>query len=745
MSQTVQYNYGYGGFTLNELQQQQLKILMSTAVSSNLSASGVGVPIYNYVLDLLENSNNDSNGIDHNVVAWIAGAAGVNNDSSSAGQFIRNYTSAVYQIRYGQASTQAQLNYASNQIAIGFAAGILANGGNLPSIEGLGAIDAGYSASNLFTQGTEDSSGVYSPWAGTLLFPFLNDSSFYKTWLLNMNTVVGTTTNYINGQTVDVKYKSIPATYDIVATLKAYDNILTFSNVYTNLSAALSAYLSGATGDPTTLVSATQSFFLNVYGLMAGQVSGIGTGTPFGSTVSLITSPDYIAGTVFGSNSSAPLVVDDTSLTAADVVNAGPADDFINVVDSDGLIDGGGGKNVASYASWFDQSPLTISLQVPNSSYFSYRFDINAAPTIISGFLSSTDYLYDVQSIVGDSGGDVLDIGALTPAEWTAIGQSLSVNLGSSAANQVNLEGVTSGTNVFSVAPGSGGNDVVVSAVTGSVAAASGIAGIDVSNPGTIQITPGPNGDTVLLSGPASYKVAFADLPVTTTIDLEGFGTTTSAALGSNNALTVKGSANTASLQLASSQSYAGDSFVFSSDGNGGSNVSVVADSGSVTLPTGNALLLITDPANFTATVSGLQPDDVIDLAGIGATNVSLSGNTISYTSYGSATIINLSSGANYAGDGIVVQSDGNGGTDLDIIKELVPVTDAPTSITVTAGRPVAITPFSVALVGGISPQEPLQVVLSDTTGFLTAALAAGGTVAGNGSTSLRVCPESDL
>ncbi len=259
---TVQYNYGYGGLTLSLSQQQQLQQYLTTALNSDLTASGVGSDIYDYVLGLIDDDISGYNGIDPNVIAWIAGAAGVNSDTSSAGQFIRNYTAAIYQIRYGTAPCESQLNYASNQIAIGFANGILHNGGQLPSIEGLGAIDAGYSASSLFTQGPEDAGGVYSPWAGTLLFPYLNDSNFYTTWLLNMGSVTGSTINYATNQMVNVSYKSIAGTYDIISVLEAYREIATsVSNAYTNAAAYLTAYFSGSTGDPSPLIAATQTFF----------------------------------------------------------------------------------------------------------------------------------------------------------------------------------------------------------------------------------------------------------------------------------------------------------------------------------------------------------------------------------------------------------------------------------------------------------------------------------------------------
>ena len=113
---------------------------------------------------------------------------------------------------------------------------------------------------------------------------------------------------------------------------------------------------------------------------------------------------------------------------------------------------------------------------------------------------------------------------------------------------------------------------------------------------------------TLKIDDPSTFTGTISGFVAGDIIDLASLGTTTSAFLNSYNLLTVQGSGGNASLQFDPSETYADDSFVFSSDGNGGTNIAGVSDSQDITLPSGNALLLVNDPAQFSGTISGFVP-----------------------------------------------------------------------------------------------------------------------------------------
>jgi len=128
-----------------------------------------GAPIYQLLLDyILDINNKPYSLVDPRTVAWLSGAVKVNNHEGYFADFIFEYTAYQQLLRYGSADgVNVLLQDASNDIAFKLAEDIIENSGRMPDIEGLGAIDAGSVASGLF-------SDDYTPWAGTLLFPFLH-------------------------------------------------------------------------------------------------------------------------------------------------------------------------------------------------------------------------------------------------------------------------------------------------------------------------------------------------------------------------------------------------------------------------------------------------------------------------------------------------------------------------------------------------------------------------------------------
>ena len=144
MPVSVSYPYGDGNFRLNAVQITDLQTLLDAA-QTGINNLGAGVPIYQYLYSLMTvtsvppdggpattvpaSGTNPNLPIDPNVLAWLQGAVGINGDTSAAGAFIRAFTVAAYQIRYGSSPAPGKVTAASNQIAISVAQGILNNGG----------------------------------------------------------------------------------------------------------------------------------------------------------------------------------------------------------------------------------------------------------------------------------------------------------------------------------------------------------------------------------------------------------------------------------------------------------------------------------------------------------------------------------------------------------------------------------------------------------------------------------------
>lgn len=58
----------------------------------------------------------------------------------------------------------------------------------MPDIHEVGLIDAGAAASEVFTDASSTGAPNYSPWAGTTLFSYLGDTSFFTEWVATNDT-----------------------------------------------------------------------------------------------------------------------------------------------------------------------------------------------------------------------------------------------------------------------------------------------------------------------------------------------------------------------------------------------------------------------------------------------------------------------------------------------------------------------------------------------------------------------------
>jgi hypothetical protein len=233
---------------------------------------GVGSQIYTDLYNWLSAAQASGTEVDLGVLDWLAGAKDVNSGVGFNAQLIDDYSSYIYQIRSGTSLSASVLQQASNNIAISLASDVIRRNGSIPGIIGLGVDDAGATASGVFA-------GVYSPWAGTALFPYLGGGQLYQDWLLNMDTVDSTITDPVTGVPENVTLKSVDGTYDLVASLEAFQKTAgTLSG--TDPSGSLANYFYQVLGlsVPVTNLSALQAsipaFFDSVYGLTSGQVPG---------------------------------------------------------------------------------------------------------------------------------------------------------------------------------------------------------------------------------------------------------------------------------------------------------------------------------------------------------------------------------------------------------------------------------------------------------------------------------------
>ncbi len=162
-------------FTSAELQEIQTAYQIAEASTADAS-KGKFKSVYDLIYDILTIDglfyDAPVEGLEENVWIWIGGARDVNAGEGFFADFIREYTRAQHEQRYHQTLSEEDLNIASNAIARNFINDILE--GTTPTIEELGLIDAAPVAGSIFNQVFPAN---YTPWSGTLLFPFLGIES----------------------------------------------------------------------------------------------------------------------------------------------------------------------------------------------------------------------------------------------------------------------------------------------------------------------------------------------------------------------------------------------------------------------------------------------------------------------------------------------------------------------------------------------------------------------------------------
>jgi Ca2+-binding RTX toxin-like protein len=425
----VSYVRGNGGISLTQVQLDQLRNLRDTQdleYQENNAALGLGTPMYELLLGFISDVHtetvvrHDEFGVPYEVVVtvqvpkagvdlavwkWIEGAAKVNSGVGFFADFIREYTKVQYQMRGGTGSAEFLNQKASNNIAFNLINDILApaNGGSLPGISGLGAIDAGAAASTVFAGLPGASGGDYAPWAGTLLFPYLGFDNFFSDLLLNHEQVIAT----IEGDGTKI-IKNTKGTYDLVAAISAAQKAAQIAGI-ANFLEAMQNLLGPNVPDTNqeNLVSAANQFFWSFYGLTSADGFEPGDDLVFRNIDSMF-GENYIVGTYDNDSGISGNLM-------ADIINAGKGDDVVLGSAGGDLIDGGEGVDTVDYSSFSNELELKINTDLSGGADFDYRFELEG--------LISKDLLFDIERIKLGSDNDTLKLekiedGALEGIEW---------------------------------------------------------------------------------------------------------------------------------------------------------------------------------------------------------------------------------------------------------------------------------------------------------------------------------------
>ncbi|MGH1404912.1 MAG: calcium-binding protein, partial [Alphaproteobacteria bacterium] len=368
---------------------------------------------------------------------WVDGAIGVNtNDNTFFSNYIRDQTIRQFELRYGEGyKTEAEIEQAiqdaSDEIAINFVKDILnidlplgiSNESNeLPPAERIGGVDAAGVAANVFRDAPVDGElGNFSPWAGTILFPFLGVGDFTRDWLLTADT---------NDN------KKIAGTYDLISVaqtawdvargswIESTDFLSTLTLAAETLDALNDTLNNGNLGRDGTLDllaslrEEANTFFQEYYGVPDVGQFQIGDDLPlygpdlFG--IDFLLRPNYIVGTlsddakILGS-SSAPFT---GTFSGADIINAGLGNDVIMGSSGDDLIDGAEGADTLDYRGlghdiYFSMNALSLAHDA-GARY------VGTAAWVIEEYtpdpIAWLDYIYNVETIIGSNYSDVFKI-----------------------------------------------------------------------------------------------------------------------------------------------------------------------------------------------------------------------------------------------------------------------------------------------------------------------------------------------
>ena len=350
-------------------------------------------------------------GTDAEVIAWLRGAADVNEGVGFSSSFIRGYTMAQYEARTGEALTAAQLQASSDNIAYAVISDILTNG-TLPDLQTIANFDALHAAQDLF-------GGDAGGWAGNPLFLGLGEVG-----PLNVNVL-----------------ETAGDTYDALAMAKfmfSLGHIDDWEGLPNTFFSGLYHSLTVASG-----IAATNSLLATAYG---GRLPAVET-VPANIILGRVADGDVLAGT-----------------SGRDFINGGGGDDTITGSSGADILDGSTGVDAVSYA---DSAAINVIIKYESASTAHYTGSV----TVGIGEIST---LFSIEAIVGSNNDDYFQIQSPTSAvdELSLLGGGgedtlstfyLSDNLAFDMANNILTIGSTEiSAYGFEAFEGGEGNDTVL-------------------------------------------------------------------------------------------------------------------------------------------------------------------------------------------------------------------------------------------------------------------------------------------
>lgn len=416
--------------------QEKLQVIWDAAKAGDWPA------VYAASVDALtapNHTNEPIEGVDIAVYTWLRGAYNVNSNQGAFAHYIRDQTKLQYELRTEHIPDdwEARIQNASDKIAENFAKTLfgvdlssdpnaplpdtLPLSAKVPNIHEVGLIDAGSAASEVFTDASSTGASNYSPWAGTTMFSFLGDTSFFTEWVTTNDTS---------------SFKVESGTYDLIAAAQVSLQMKNLGYVVeTVLTNEVPTYLTSlAIGHETLRLAAeaARDFYADSYG---SSVTGSGSLIPgkldigsaiFNDTAAVLSMPNqYRVGTLYD---------DDFKLAFGNIaVNTGNGDDTISVprgwqINAGNygwtVIDGGDGHDTVDYSSLSHG----VNLKFDAQGSYGGRGVIEKTGIGLYGF---KDGLYNIESVKLTDFKDNVTFNdrVLTPAN------GLEVNLGKGSSD----------------------------------------------------------------------------------------------------------------------------------------------------------------------------------------------------------------------------------------------------------------------------------------------------------------------
>ena len=316
---------------------------------------------------------------DENVIVWLHGAAGVNRGTTTASDFIRNYTAAQVFARSGQSMTSQQLQTASDDIAKAVFADIEAHNGNLPDINRIGEHDAQAVIDTLGSAGLPNDRAL---WSGNLLFPGLGDGTFFEA-------------NFLESE---------GDTYDLFTAAYATQRAGYLDFLGAGASSIFTLYSNKETIND--VIFKATSFLGDAYGFEGYTMArGLGLGSAIAGRAN---ESDQLTGTA-----------------GIDFIHSGGGNDTIYLSESSGtvigfssdLIDGGAGTDTVALAAagaGEQDAPLTVVMRSGYDGSVVTTTTNYSADVYLGTGTENSSYLFNVEEISLGSESDLLIIHDLT-------------------------------------------------------------------------------------------------------------------------------------------------------------------------------------------------------------------------------------------------------------------------------------------------------------------------------------------